>query len=134
MARKLPEHLFTSSSDGCLYDTRKPDWSKSAPLRRDYCQTFSAIETAAQFKATLRNGAYAWPGGYPMHFICSDGESLCFACGRKELSNIIPAIRDKACDGWRVVATDINYEDSNLDCAHCSQPIESAYGDDRESD
>ena len=33
---KLADHLFVSSTDGHLYDTRKPEWHKHAPLRKDY--------------------------------------------------------------------------------------------------
>jgi hypothetical protein len=120
-----PDHLFESS--GQLFDTRDPRWS-SKPLRAIYSQGNREIRTTAEYKATLRNGAFAWPGGYPLYLICSDGAALCFACGRKELRNILEAIRDKDQSGWRVVACDINYEDSDLYCDHCSKPIESAYG------
>lgn len=126
---KLPQHLF-SSSDGALYDTRALDWSKSNPLRRDFCQTHSRINTTAEFKATLRAGAFAWPGGYPLFLITSDCAAICFACARKERRNIFDSISNKSNDGWRVVATDINYEDSELTCDHCSKRIESAYGED----
>ena len=125
----MKPHYFVSSSDGHLYDTRAPQWSANAPLRRDYQRHFPQIKTVEQFKATLRAGAYAWPGGYPLYFICDDSAALCFACGRKELRHIAPSIRSKARDGWRVVACDTNYEDSSLYCDNCSSQIESAYGD-----
>jgi hypothetical protein len=86
------------------------------------------VRTMAQFKATLRNGAYAWPGGYPLYLICSDGGPLCFACGRKEARNILEAIDRKDGSGWRVTCCDINYEDNDLRCEHCGEQIESAYG------
>lgn len=122
------DHLF-KCSDGNLYDTRDSSWSKAAPLRANYCQTHSTIRSVSDFKATLRNGAYAWPGGYPMYLICDDGGALCFKCARKEARNIFESIANRARDGWRVVATDINYEDSELFCDHCSDQIESAYGE-----
>jgi hypothetical protein len=31
---------------------------------------------------------------------------------------------------WRIVASDINYEDPDLYCDHCHQRIESAYAED----
>jgi hypothetical protein len=125
----LPDHLFVSSCDGALHDTRDHDWP-AHPLRNNYRRTHVEIRTQADFKATLRNGAYAWPGGYPMYLICSDGAPLCFACGHKEARNILQSIDRKDGSGWRVLATDINHEDNELCCAHCDQQIESACGED----
>jgi hypothetical protein len=126
---KLPDHLFVASSDGALYDTRAPNWSRAPALRGNYRSTHSEIRSVADMKATLRNGQYAWPGGYQMYFICSDGAALCFDCARKESRNIFEAIANKDGSGWRVVATDINYEDSELRCEHCSKSIPAAYKD-----
>lgn len=133
----LPNHLFVSSCDGALYDTRVKSWHNKPPLRKDYCWAHNPINTAAQFKAVLRNGAYAWPGGYPLFFVCDDGGALCFACAHKEAREIIGAhLEVKKCPSarrnnsqWLAVAVDVNWEDSNLYCDHCSKPIESAYGD-----
>jgi hypothetical protein len=114
--------------EGDLYDTRAADWSRH-PLRANYERTHQNIETVADFKATLRNGAYAWPGGYPMFFITSDGGALSFGAAKSESRNIMEAIADKSNNGWRVVACDINYEDADLVCDHTGETIESAYGD-----
>ena len=130
---KLPDHLFVSSDDGSLYDTRVPQWHTLPPLRADYRRTFSSIKTVARFKATLRNGAYAWPGGYPMFLLTWDGAALCYDCSRVERRNIYSAIADKRDDGWRVVACDVNWEDNDLHCDHCGKQIESAYGRDDET-
>lgn len=73
---------------------------------------------------------YAWPGGYPMFCITSDGAALCMECARKEYKQIAYARHHKQNDGWCVVAVDINYEDASLHCDHCSQRIESAYAED----
>lgn len=121
-------HLFAESTNGDLFDTRQPAWSKQKPLRYGFKRTFSAIQNASNFKATLRAGAYAWPGGYPLYFICDDGGALCFACARKEARNVIWSLANKCSDGWRITATDVNWEDSELYCEHCNKPIESAYG------
>lgn len=122
------DYLFVSSADGALYDTRAKDWNKLAPLRANFQRTHSRIKSVADYKATLRNGAFAWPGGYPLYLICSDGAALCFACGRKGFRNIAESIAARSDDGWRVVACDINYEDSDLTCDHCNKSIDSAYG------
>lgn len=122
------DHFFISDCDGALHDTRMANWADT-PLRPNYRRTHREIRSVADFKATVRNGGFAWPGGYPMYLICSDGAALCFACARKEARHIIPAIDRKDGSGWRVVATDINYEDNDLWCDNCSQQIESAYGE-----
>lgn len=72
---------------------------------------------------------YAWPGGYPQYLVTTDGAALCCACGRKEWRNIIMAMRQNLRDGWQVDGVDINWENTDLYCDHCSKPIESAYGD-----
>ena len=120
-------HLFTSSDDGALYDTRVKDWHKLPPLRRVFSRHYVAIRTMAEFKATLRAGAYAWPGGYQLYLICSDGGPLCFDCGWKQARNILSAIDRKDGSGWRVLACDINFEDSELYCEHCNELIPAAY-------
>ena len=72
---------------------------------------------------------YAWPGGYPLFLVTSDGAALCIDCGKKEYRSIVWAIRHNVSDGWKVEAADINYEDAELYCDHCSNKIESAYGE-----
>jgi len=34
------------------------------------------INTVKDFGEALRNGPYAWPGGYPLFFITADGGAL----------------------------------------------------------
>lgn len=126
---KLSEHLFESSTDGGLYDTRVPQWHKQPPLRARYSWHHGKIKTVSEFKATLRAGAYAWPGGYPLYFVTSDGAALSFKTARKEFRSIAASIRDKSSDGWRVMACDVNYEDGELIDDHTGERIESAYAD-----
>ena len=123
----MKEH-FMIGDDGALYDTRAVNWS-SNPLRKNYSFSRRFIETVADVKATLRAGQFAWPGGYPMFFITSDGAALSFAAARSEFYNVASAVNDKIDDGWRIVATEINYEDNDLICDHTGEKIESAYGD-----
>lgn len=122
-----PEHLFIASGD--LHDTRQPDWA-SNPLRENYQYTHRDIDTVAKLKATLRNGRFAWPGGYPMYFLTSDGGCLSFDSVREEFSNIIDAIKSNCNNGWRVVACDINWEDNELVDNHSGELIEAAYSGD----
>jgi hypothetical protein len=123
------DHFFVSDCDGALHDTRDANWARK-PLRPNYKRTYAEIRTVAEFKATLRAGRFAWPGGYPMYLICSDGAPLCFGCGESEARNVMSAIDRKDGSGWRVLVCDINYEDDDLRCEHCGEQIESAYGED----
>lgn len=88
------------------------------------------IKTTKEFKDAIRRGPYAWPGGYPIYFLMSDGEALSFKDAKKNARRIIQAIRSKDnTGGWRVVAVDINYEDDSLYSADSGEKIESAYKD-----
>jgi len=73
--------------------------------------------------------AYAWPGGYPIFYVCDDGGCLCPKCVNKEIEQIDESVKTNARDGWRVDAADINYEDANLYCDNCNEFIEAAYVD-----
>lgn len=88
------------------------------------------VNTTKDIKTALRNGQWAWPGGYPLYFITSDGAALSFDAVRSEYRQVINAIRHRLNDGWRIVSCDINWEDENLICEHTGQRIQSAYGDD----
>lgn len=133
MSRNLPPHLF-ACDDGALYDTRNPAWSRENPLRPVFNRSFGTIENAAQLKATLRAGSYAWPGGYPLYFLASDGEALSFEAVRENLREILFAIATHSRCGWRVVGCAINWEDTALYCAHSGAKIESAYGEGEEEE
>jgi hypothetical protein len=84
--------------------------------------------TLAKIKTYLRQGPYAWPGGYPMYFVTSDGAALSFAAVRKEWRQIVQAHlwNDTRC-GWHIAGADINWEDPYLYCDHTGERIESAY-------
>lgn len=73
--------------------------------------------------------AFAWPGGYPMFYVCSDGGALCPTCANQEIALIDVAIKDGLRDGWRAIDADVNYEDAGLCCDHCGKPIPAAYVD-----
>lgn len=88
------------------------------------------INSISDFRKAMRHGPYAWPGGYPCYFITSDGAALSFKAAKQELRSILEAIRDRSNSGWRIVAMDINWEDSDLFCDHTGEHIESAYGND----
>jgi hypothetical protein len=77
-----------------------------------------------------RCNAYAWPGGYPLFAITTDGAALCPACVTKERAQIFRSTHERSRDGWSIAGFDVNYEDAALYCDHCSKRIESAYAED----
>jgi len=126
----LPAHLF-ASDDGNLYDTRDPRWSQISPLRTNFMRSQPVICNTADLRATLRNGDYAWPGGYPLYFVMMDGEAMSFAAVRANLRDVLGAIHypKRFERSWRPNVVSINWEDGDLRCAHSGERIPSAYAD-----
>ena len=87
------------------------------------------IKNTKQLKAALRSGPYAWPGGYPLYFITSDGAALSFQAVRDNFRSVLWSIRHAVNDGWRVVAIEVNWEDIDLYCDHTGEPIPAAYAE-----
>lgn len=79
----------------------------------------------------LSANPFAWPGGYPLFGVFSDGGICCHRCARTERASIGTTT---GTDGWRLVAIDANWEDPGLYCAHCGDRIESAYGEPERSE
>ena len=70
---------------------------------------------------------FAWPGGYPLFSLLSDGEILCPPCAKQEYRQLVQATKDHDNSGWRPVAADINWEDEDMQCCHCNGLLEPAY-------
>lgn len=85
--------------------------------------------TLLEIKKRLRDGQYAWPGGYPLFFITSDGAALSFEAVRSEWRQVVWDHLNNVSTGWRIEACDINWEDNELYCDHTNKRIESAYSD-----
>jgi hypothetical protein len=77
-----------------------------------------------------RCNAHAWPGGYPVFAVMSDGEALCPDCVTQERAQLFRSTHQASRDGWAVAGFDINWEDASLYCSHCNKRIESAYAED----
>lgn len=69
--------------------------------------------------------SWAWPGGYPIYYLCADGGVLCPKCANDNI-DLTTQTDDKQ---WHIVGVDIHYEGSAIVCDHCNKDIESAYGD-----
>jgi len=87
------------------------------------------LSATQQFEKLLKDGMYAWPGGYPMYFISADGEPLSFEAAEANKELIKSAMLNKDDKQWQVVGFAINWEDANLHCSHTDKRIESAYAE-----
>lgn len=70
---------------------------------------------------------YAFPGGYPIAYLCRDGESLCAKCANDNIDLIDDAIKNDPRSDWNVLRAAINWESSNTYCINCNKQIECAY-------
>jgi len=92
------------------------------------------ISNKHQFEAVLAEGPWAWPGGYPLFFVTSDGEALSFRSAEREREAICEAIAEgNRNNDWFVIGVEINYEDPQLYCFHSGERIESAYAETEET-
>ena len=122
---RTPAHLY--QFEGALLENHTKQYAVIRPV---YSMHFRQIVSPLQLLATLRAGDSTWPGSYPLFFITSDGTALSFQSVRQELRSVLWSIRHNVSDGWKVVGCDVNYEDSDLYCAHSNEPIPCAYPDD----
>jgi hypothetical protein len=86
-----------------------------------------------QIIVDVKNAAknkYAWPGGYPLCVVMSDGEVICTTCAKDNLSTIAHSTAHHLRGDWQAIGVEVNWEDTSLYCAHCNNRIESAYGED----
>jgi hypothetical protein len=95
------------------------------------------IDTIADFRKAMRNGPYAWPGGYPCYFVMADGEPMSFDGAKQRRREMLAALAAKAGKGnwpdWGEydlpVAVEVNWEDASLVCCQTGQRIPSAYAE-----
>lgn len=92
------------------------------------------INTVDEFNAALEAGPYAWPGGYPLFFLMSDGETMSYKAAEENADQVREAIADGSGCGWRVVAVEVNWEDADMVCCHSGEPIDCAYPPDDEEE
>ena len=71
---------------------------------------------------------FAWPGGYPVYVMLSDGELLCKDCARKEFRQIVHSTKHNIKDGWKAAGAAVLWEGIEF-CGQCSKQLESAYGE-----
>lgn len=71
---------------------------------------------------------FVFPGGYPLQMVMADGESVCHKCAKENFALILRATRENDRSEWAVMVIGINWESTDIYCAHCNAAIESAYG------
>lgn len=79
---------------------------------------------------------FAWPGGYPLLYVFTDGGCMCPDCANENITEIDDAIRSEhgnrppTATGvvWAVAGVDAHMEGEPETCDHCGEQIESAYG------
>lgn len=82
--------------------------------------------SSRKLRDQLIESPYAWPGGYPMFAVTSDGAALCHRCCKSESRSIGSTY---GTDGWAIAGLAANWEDAELHCDHCGKRIESAYAE-----
>jgi len=94
-------------------------------VREHYNHHYRNIATPSELASTIRAGGHAWPGGYEVFFIASDGGVICHDCTVAEYSNIVDSIRRDINDGWRIVGAESSANiDGEINCGHCDGAIE----------
>ena len=91
-------------------------------------RTFTEIRTGRELRATLRAGAYAWPGGYTIALICADGEMASISGllrDRSAYRMAIRHIRDQA--DCRIVGAMLYDAGDTRWCAYTNAAIEPSY-------
>lgn len=78
-----------------------------------------------QVKDLIR-APYSSVGCYPKFLVMDDSECLCHKCAKENFSLIVRSTGFDYFDGWQAYCVEINWE-SEIDCAHCGDLIESAY-------
>lgn len=124
-----PAHLanpdrFAQGYPGGLYKL-PTDWETPLRPMDAYAFIHSRIKSGRDLRACLRAGDAAWPGGYGIFYLTSDGGALCPGCVRENFFGCVDSIRTRCNDGWRVIGTDCMANvDGPVHCDHCSQEIE----------
>jgi hypothetical protein len=83
-----------------------------------------APQNPARLPFFVARNPFAWPGGYPVALVLSDGACLCPGCCRSEAALVSRAGRDPSYrTGWEPEAATILDGDEVETCAHCGEPI-----------
>ena len=67
---------------------------------------------------------FAWPGGYEIFVITTDGGVICYKCVRENYRLMLESLRDDMRDGWQIEVIDTaeSCEGSTL-CDNCYREL-----------
>lgn len=83
-----------------------------------------SVATIKSIARSLKDGPYAWPGGYPKVYYTTHGGCLCPSCALDEYG-----VLARGTFGEKFEGVDIYWEGPVIYCDGCNGEIESAYGD-----
>jgi hypothetical protein len=86
------------------------------------------LEILRTVRAFIRQPV-TFPGCYPLVLVCADGGTLCAKCARSEYRQISHETRHHLRGGWAALGVDVHWEGAPIECDHCGNHTESAYGD-----
>lgn len=97
-------------------------------------QAFKRVRRALKLEVNREPlPAFAWPGGYPLFYVFTDGGVICPDCVNANIQEIDGAIKGErrfnSRGGWAIDRYDANYEEPDLCCDHCGKLIPAAYVD-----
>lgn len=81
-----------------------------------------------QVKRAIRE-PFAWPGGYPVYTVMTDGELMCPSCAKSNFRQIVADTYARFGGSWRAAGAGVKWEGEAEPCCHCGKQLESAYGD-----
>ncbi|MBB5357553.1 hypothetical protein HDE76_000735 [Rhodanobacter sp. ANJX3] len=78
----------------------------------------------------VRRERYAWPGGYALALVTTDGGVLCPDCVRDQWASVSWSHRVGCSDGFRPAAVTAECDtDEGVTCDHCSRVIFEGFSD-----
>lgn len=86
--------------------------------------------TLEEFQAAYAEGRYTSIGSYPKYVWTKNGDVICWDCLTADLSTYIEELKEGR---TTIVGFEVNYENPDLSCDHCSNSIERAYGNEESS-
>lgn len=110
-----PNHVLYQPSVGAPIP-----WYESADKAREVLGLFPDFTFSH-----LEWEAFAFPGGYEIHYYTEGGGTLCHQCANEHLLRTI----DPDDDQFHIVGQDVLWEGYPIQCDHCGREIQPEYGD-----
>jgi len=85
------------------------------------------INNLETLKMVLRNGPYAWPGGYPLYLVDIEGDCYHIDCVRGMYRSVVNDTKHGS--GFVMTNVEVNWENTAMWCYECHEIIDSAYGE-----